>query len=410
MTFLKRCRSCNSEKLEKFLSLGETTLANTYLSEDQLNQKENKFPLETVICEDCKLVQLSYIVPPELMFKNYLYVTSTTKTFREHFTKMAEEVTKMFNLGKNSLVVDIGSNDGLLLKGFQNFGVSTIGVEPAENLISIALENGVETINDFFNENVVDEIIKRKGKADVVTGNNVFAHIHDIKDVVKNVKNLLKDNGIFIVEVQYLVDKIQKLTFDNIYHEHLTYYTLTTIKRFFEMNDMEVFNVQRVDTHGGSIRVFVQKKNGKHEVSNSINNILEEEKKLDVENIKTYEEFAKKVYAVKSKLLGFLDRIKKEGKSIVGYGAPAKATTLLGFCGIGTNYLDYIVEDNPLKHGLYTSGGHIPIVNPKMLDESKPEYALILAWNFTKEILEKNSKYREQGIKFIIPLPEPRIV
>lgn len=405
-----KCRICKNEKLKTFLSLGTTPLANSFLSKEDLKKEEKRFPLELCFCDNCKLVQLTFIVPSEDMFSNYVYLSSTTKTFQKHFSEMAEHITKSFSLSKNSLAVDIGSNDGILLKGFQKSDVQVIGVEPAANVAKIAEENGVETINDFFNENVVREIIKRKGKADVITATNVFAHIDDIDSVIENVKYLLKDEGIYVIEIQYFVDTIEQMTFDNIYHEHMSYYTLTSLDYFFKKHDMKVFRVERVPTHGGSLRVFTAKNSSMHKVHQSVRKLLEYEKNIGIDNFETYRKFGEKVYSVKEKLINYIKNIKKQSKTIAAYGAPAKGNTLLNFCSIGKDYIEYIVEDNPLKQGLFAPGTHIPVVNPKMLDDKTPDYILILAWNFADEILSKTKKYAEKGVKFIITLPEPRIV
>jgi len=405
-----KCGSCGNENLKKVLSLGKTPLANSLLTREQLSQQEEVYPLEIVYCENCNLCQLSYVVHPEKMFKNYPYVTSTTETFKKHFTNMAKEITEEFGLGKGSLVVDIGSNDGLLLRGFKEKGIGVVGIEPAENICEIARKEGIDTICDFLNEDVVGNILKLKGKADVITGNNVFAHISDIKDVVKNVKSLLKEEGVFVIEVQYLLDNIKNLTFDNIYHEHLYYYGVLSLNEFFNKQEMEIFKVKHVDTHGGSLRVFVQKKGSKYAVDSSVDEMIRKEKEFGLYKIETYEKFAEKVYSIKEKLKEKLKEIKKQNKKIVGYGAPAKATTSLNFYGINKDYIDYIVEDNPLKHGLTVPGVRIPIASREELERNLPDYIVILAWNFAEEILRKNEALKEKGVKFIIPSPELKIV
>ena len=410
MLLIMKCRICSSKNLEKFLSLGESPLANNFLKKEDLEKEELKFPLELVFCNICQLVQLSYVVDPKLMFKNYVYVSSTSNTFRQHFTKMAEDLKKDFNLDENSLAIDIGSNDGVLLNGLQKFNIKVTGVEPATNVAKIAEENGVETINDFFNKEVVNKIIDKKGKADVVTACNVFAHIDNINSVIENVKLLLKDSGIFVIEVQYLVNTIEDMTFDNIYHEHLSYYSLTALKYFFEKRNMEIFNAIKILTHGGSLRVFTQQKNNKRKINENVNKILDHEKKIGINNIEVYKEFADKVYSVKEKLNSYIQNIKKGNRIIVGYGAPAKSTTLLNFCSIRKKEIDYIIDDNPLKIGLYTPGTHIPVLSSGELEKNTPDYIIILAWNFAPEILKKTKKYTDKGVKFIIPLPEPRIV
>ncbi|MBU89927.1 SAM-dependent methyltransferase [Candidatus Woesearchaeota archaeon] len=403
------CRICRNEAIKVFLSLGKSPLANSFLSKEELENKENTYPLELAFCDNCKLVQLTYVVPPELMFKNYIYVSSTSNTFKIHFSKMARDICNCFNLNNGSLVVDIGSNDGLLLKNFQKLGIQTMGIEPAANLVKIAEQDGIETINGFFNNDAVKRVIGKKGHADVVTANNVFAHIDDIDNVTDNVKTLLKEDGIFVIEVQYLVDTMEKMTFDNVYHEHLSYYTLTSLSYFFKKHRMEIFDVQRVDSHGGSLRVFIKKSEGNHEIHKEVEETLEYEKGIGINDIEIYKNFSNKVYHVKERLVSYIRDIKAQKKSIAGYGAPAKSTTLLNFCNIGRDFIDYIVDDNPLKIGLYSPGTHIPVVSSSMLEKKRPDYILILAWNFAEEILKKTGKYADQGVKFIIPLPEPKI-
>ncbi|MBI4438996.1 class I SAM-dependent methyltransferase [Candidatus Woesearchaeota archaeon] len=403
------CRVCGNKELQNILSLGESPLANSFLHQKDIPNEEF-YPLELCMCRNCKLLQLSHVVSPEKMFRNYLYVTSTTKTFRDHFANMAEDLTTELGLRKGALAVDIGSNDGLLLKGFQAKGLSTIGVEPATNIAMMAEQSGVETINDFFNTNAANEIIRRKGKAELITATNVFAHVNDIKTLTHNVKSLLKDNGTFVIEIQYFMDTIEQMTFDNIYHEHLSYFTLTSLNNFFNTQGMRIFHIEHVDSHGGSLRVYIQKDNGQQETKNTVHNLLDHEQKKGINDTQLYTDFAKKVNATKNTLTSEIRKIRAAGKTIAGYGAPAKSTTLLNFCGIGKNEISYIAEDNPLKTGLLTPGTHIPVVNPAMLDENTPDYILILAWNFATEILQKTMKHAEKGTRFIIPLPTPRIV
>lgn len=405
-----KCRICRNGGLKKILSLGQTPLANSFLSRDDLEKEEEKFPLEIFFCGNCKLVQLGIVVPAELMFRNYVYVSSTSGTFRMHFARMAEEISHSFRLDEKSLAVDIGSNDGILLKGFKKVNVQTIGVEPATNVAMIAEKDGIETINDFFGKKSVDEIIKRKGHADVVTAANVFAHIDDIHDVAENVKLLLKKDGIFVIEVQYLADMIEQMTFDNIYHEHLSYFALIPLSHFFKLHGMEVFDAKRADSHGGSLRVFIKKQGGSHAVKDAVAEILDYERKLGIDDFGMYAEFASKISNTKKEFAANIKMLKGRGSKIAAYGAPAKSTTLLNFCGIGADCIDYIIDDSPLKVGLYAPGTHIPVVSSKMLDDERPDYVVILAWNFAKEILEKTRKYAEQGVKFIVPLPEFRIV
>lgn len=404
------CRICGSSEVRPFLRLGETALANSYLSERQLSSSEPEFPLEVAFCPKCCLVQLTFVVPPELLFKHYLYVTSTSNTFRVHFTQMAESIVRQFGLGSGSLAVDIGSNDGLLLRGFLKFGVKVVGVEPASNVAKIAEADGIYTINDFFTSAVVDRILAENGKADIITANNVFAHTTTIHDIAEDVKRLLKDDGVFVIEAAYLVDMLEQMTFDAVYHEHLFYYSLTTLDYFFRLHGMLIFRVEHVSSHGGSLRVFVKKESSSMPVEQPVSDMLYAEERKGVRSFSTYAGFAGRVESARSSLVSLLRRLKSSGASIAAYGAPAKATTLLSFCNIGKETIDYIVDDSPLKQGLFMPGSRIPIVSQKMLDEKTPDYILILAWNFADEILKKTKPYADRGVKFIIPFPEPVVV
>ena len=405
-----KCRSCGSQEVKEFLSLGRTPLANSFLTKDDLMKKESYYPLALAFCGTCFLVQLTHVVDPLKLFSHYVYVSSTTKTFHYHFGEMAKKLIERFSLSADSVVVDIGSNDGLLLKFFKERGVEVIGVEPASNLAQIANDQGIETINAFFDNGVADTILTQKGKVDVITANNVFAHIANIHDVTENVKRVLKEEGVFVIEFQYFFDTIQDMTFDNVYHEHLYYYTLMSITHFFQSHGMVVFDVEHVDTHGGSLRVYVQKDSCKRPVAASVPKLLEEEEKKGVKDIALYQAFSSKVKSVKEGVVTCLNQLKEEGKLIVGYGAPAKSTTLLHYCGISNKEISYIVEDNPMKQGLYTPGTHITIFGPQQLVERKPDVILILAWNFAKEILEKHKNLHEKGVQFLIPLPQPRLL
>ncbi|HLD12129.1 MAG TPA: class I SAM-dependent methyltransferase [Candidatus Nanoarchaeia archaeon] len=404
------CRICNNPEPEVFLSLGETPLANNFVPEEKIHEVDPTYPLAVFFCNTCKSVQLTYTVPPELMFKNYVYVTSTTKTFREHFTHLAKTLTERFQLGKNSLAVDIGSNDGLLVKGFTNNGVTALGVEPADNLAAQANKEGIETINDFFSKKTVHHITSKKGKASLVTANNVFAHIDNLHDVIENVKGLLTNDGVFIFEVAYLVDMMKNMTFDAIYHEHIYNHAFTPLNYLMNMHQLQIFDVEHISTHGGSLRVYVKRPEGKWDITPNVKKFLKEEDDFGINTIATYRNFAKKVEKTKEVLTNYLTTLKQQGKKIVGYGAPAKTTTLLHYCNIGKDQIDYIVEDNPLKAGLYTPGNHIPAVPSERLKEDKPDYVLITAWNFAKEIIEKNKEHMDNGVKFIVPLPEPQII
>lgn len=404
----KGCRVCKNRTLYKFLKLGPTPPANSILKQEQLLLKETFYPLDIYLCPECSLVQLKDVVSPKTLFTDYVYLTGMAMTMKQHFHLLAVEVVNDFNLSKDDLVIDIGSNDGTLLKGFRHLGIKTLGIEPSTNIALIAKREGIETINDFFSVGVAKKIVQSKGHAQVITGTNVFAHINDLDGTLQAVDNLLTSDGIFIIEVPYLVDLLSKTEFDTMYHEHLSYFSLRSLVTLFKRFNLELFDVKRIPVHGGSIRCYVRRVPS--EIKSSVHQLLSLEKDLKLGIVDTYLEFATKVKNTRIQLTSFLKRLKEEGNGIIGYGATAKGNTLLNYCKIGTEILDYIIDNTPFKQGLYTPGMHIPIMHPNRLVKDMPDYVLLLAWNYLDEILEKEQKYRELGGKFIVPLPEPKIV
>lgn len=404
------CRICKNETLQKFLDLGRQPLANSFLTGDELKKPEPTYPLSLFFCSNCGLVQLDYVVNPELMFKNYLWVSGTSDTVPLHFQQLAEESTKISKADKNSLVVDIGSNDGTLLKGFRNIGVRTLGVEPAANIAEIARKSGIETVNDFFNSQTAERIRNDYGGAKIITATNVMAHIDNSYDLLSGVNVLLEEDGVFVIEVPYLVDMIEKNEFDTAYHEHLSYFAIRPLVKLFENFGMEIFDVKRFPIHGGTIRVYVKKKSSNLKISNSVNELLELEKNIGLDKFDTYLQFAERIRKLKEDLLSILKKLKSENKKIIGYGAPAKGNTLLNYFQIGADLLDYIADKNPLKHNLYTPGMHIQVVPVDRIEKDKPDYMLILAWNFSDEIIKQQQKFKEAGGKFIVPIPQPKIL
>ncbi|OGG59322.1 hypothetical protein A3C86_01570 [Candidatus Kaiserbacteria bacterium RIFCSPHIGHO2_02_FULL_49_16] len=401
------CRLCGSHSLTRIISFGETPLANSYRLLSDKNP-EVFAPLIVNFCNDCKLVQLRDVVPPDILFKHYLYVSGTSLAFVEHFANYAKNVTGRFSLSSKSLVIDIGSNDGVLLSQFKKLGVRILGIDPAKNIAEDATKRGIQTIADFLTAETAQKIASEHGKARVITANNVFAHTDDVAGFVESMKILLAENGVFIFEVQYLKDLIEKNLFDIIYHEHLCYYHLSPLVSFFKLLGLSVFDVERVGTHGGSIRVFVGWNNGGHEQHPRVDKLLIEEEILNT--LAPYKTFAKRIAENRVKVLALLNGIKKSGKRIAGYGAPAKATTFCYALGIGRSTLDYIVDDAPMKQGRVMPGTHIPIKSPSFLYEDKPDYCLILAWNFADSIMQNHARFKKQGGKFIVPMPEPRIL
>jgi 2-polyprenyl-3-methyl-5-hydroxy-6-metoxy-1,4-benzoquinol methylase len=386
--------------------LGKTPLANSYLTKEQLKEPEPSFPLETYFCEKCGLVQLLDIVPGDVLFRNYLYISSTAPSYIQHFEMFAKEIVERFKLTRDSFVVEMGSNDGIFLIPLKKLGVRTLGVDPAENIAKIAAQSGVETYVDFFTEATAGKILEQKGKAAVIAGSNVFAHIDDLDEVLRGVNVLLDDDGVFVVEATHMVDMLQKRIFDLIYHEHVSYYCVRPLQHMLRRFDMEIFDVKKVPTAGGSIRVYAKKVRGRHPISDSVSEFLELEKKLGMDKLETYLNYGVEIESIKKNLIGLLEQLKSQGKRIVGYGAAAKGNTLLNYFGIGINILDYIVDKSPLKHGLYTPGMHIPIVSPDKINQDNPDYVLILAWNFADDIIKQHQDYASRGGKFIVPLPE----
>lgn len=402
------CRICGSKKLYKFLSLGPTPLANNLLRNDQLDDVEQYYPLDVYFCSNCYLIQLLDVVFPEVMFKEYVYVTGASRPMQTHFSGLAEDAITDFKFDKDSLVVDIGSNDGTLLQSFSRFGLRVLGIEPASNIARLAVANGIPTINEFFNEDCAMNVCKRYGHADIITATNVFAHIDDLESLLHGINRLLSGSGVFIIEVPYLLNLLNKMEFDTIYHEHLSYFAIHPLVYLFRKFGMEIVNVKQIPVHGGSIRIFVQRlpKQQSKNVTNLL--LMEQEAKLDL--LETYTKFAEDVDLVKKKLVKLLKTLKNKKSRITGYGATAKSNTLLNYCEIGTDILDYISDTTLFKQGRYTPGMHIPIVPEEKFHEDLPDYALLLAWNYAEEILQKESKYRKKGGKFISPIPEPKVI
>lgn len=408
--YSSNCRICGSRNLKEFLNLGEMPLANGFLREEELKLAEPKYPVDISYCQDCGLTQLVSIVPKELLFRTYPYFSSVSLTFKLHCENLAKEVIEKFKFPSDSLVVEIGSNDGVLLKIFKKYNFRILGIEPAVNVARVAQEEGVDTINEFFSEELAYRIANEIGKADVILALNVFNHLHFIEDVMRGIKYLLKEKGIFVIEVPYFLDLINKNSFDTMYHEMHSYFSLRPLKVLFNQFDMEIIDVKRIDIHTGSIRIYVKKKENPLKIEDTVELLLEEEVKLGLYNIKNYLKFIERINSIKIKLNEILENIKREGKRIIGYGAAAKGNVLLNYCNIRKDILDYIVDATPWKQGLYTPGTHIPVYLIEKFRKDNPDYVLILPWNFAKEIMEKEKEFMRRGGKFIIPLPYPQIV
>jgi nucleoside-diphosphate-sugar epimerase/quercetin dioxygenase-like cupin family protein len=394
--YKKECRSCGNTDLKDVVSLGLSPLANNLLNS---SEEENKlYPLEVKFCNECKNSQLSFVAPPREMFDNYLYVSSTAHSFRSHFENAAVKYASEFNLNENTLVVDIGSNDGIFLSPLIKMGIKSIGVEPAKNISDLANSNGILTINSYFDSEVVNSIIKEHGKAKIVTASNVFAHSDELVNITKSVFDLLEEDGTFIVEVQYFYDTLKDLTFDNIYHEHCNYWTVTSLNNFFKNLGFSINKVERINTHGGSIRVYVDRKSNP---DGSVSKLLNEEDQYGMNTIEIYKEFSERVEETKNNVLKNMNFLKSKFKNISAYGSPAKATTALNYFGIDSSFIDFTVEDNSLKVGKLIPGVNIPIRDKKYLIEDRPDVVIVLAWNFVEEIKKNNKEIVDLGTQFI---------
>lgn len=399
------CRICQKKQLELFLQLGPSPLANSFVSREQF-KTEQFFPLDVYFCHNCSFVQLGHVVEATSLYKQYIYIPSTANTMLVHFGQLAAECILFLNLTTKSFVVDIGSNDGTLLKHFAIHGIRTLGVDPAKNLARLANESGIETVTNFFNSQTARRILQRKGKADLITATNVFAHVDNIHEFLEGIEILLSENGVFVIEFPYLVDLIEKNEFDTIYHEHLSYFTVSPLLLLFDNFDLEIFDIKRIGIHGGSLRVFVRRGKRSSDSSKSVKMLIKLEKKGHLNKIITYRQFAKRVKLLRDSLLRLLQKIKSQRQEIVGLGAPAKGNTLLNYCGITQDLISFIADSTPTKWGLFTPGTHIPIYEEKRLSNRYPDYLLILAWNFAEEIIKKQAEFQQQGGKFIIPIPQ----
>jgi len=354
-------------------------------------------------------VQLTEAVPPNLMFEEYLYVSSASDTLKAHLEDLSHLIVQRCHLGTNDLVIDVGCNDGTLLDGFRRHGVRTLGVDPAQNLAEFSRDKGLNRYVGFFDSKTAKEIVKKWGKASVITATNTFPHIPDLQDFIQGLRLTLKPDGVFIAEMHYLLDLLEQGAFDTIYHEHISYWALRPMMHLFEKNEMQIMHVERLPLHHGQLRVFVQPQN-EHRADPSVAEVLETESVRGIDRPETFRRFARKTRQIKQDLQEMMGRLRSQGKRVVGYGAPAKGNTLLSFLGIGPESLDYIVDRSPLKQGLYTPGAHIPVVAPERLLADQPDYVLLLAWNFVDEILQQQAEYRERGGKFIIPVPRVQVI
>lgn len=405
---LEVCRSCGSNNLLLFLQLGPTPVPNGFLKSHHRHKAERFYPLDVCFCKDCGLVQLAHVVSPKVMFKNYVYIPSTSETMRTHFASLARQAIKKTAAKPGDLVLDIGSNDGTLLSSFKTQKMKILGVDPAENLAKKANQEGINTVCALFTKELAKEIKRKYGLVKIITATNVVAHVHDLHDFLEGIKVLLSDRGLFIAEFPYLYDLIEKVEFDTIYQEHLSYFSITPFEKLLSRHNLSLVDIQRLPIHGGSIRVFVSKKVVKR--SRKVTALLKLETKKGILEPETYLKFRKRVDKIRHELVQLLWGLRLKNKKVVGYGASAKGNIILNYCRIGPETLDYIVDSISYKQGKFTPGMHIPIFPEAKLLEDQPDYTLLLAWNFADEIIKKQTEYRKKGGKFIFALPKLTIV
>lgn len=404
------CRLCGGRDLELVLELAPTPPANAFVSPKDAATPQERFPLDVHFCRKCGHVQLLDVVDPALLFEDYVYVSGTSPVFVKHFDDYAHDVIAKFAPKPGSLVVDVGSNDGTLLAAFKKRGFKVLGVDPAKAIAAEATKKGIETLAAFFTPELAKKLRAGRGPAAVVTANNVFAHADDLRGIAEGVRALLAEDGVFVFEVSYLLDVFEKTLFDTIYHEHLAYHSVGPLEKFFASVGLELIEAERVGSHGGSLRGTVQREGGPRKKGASVARRLEEERKAGLDKPETLKAFARQIDARKKELTQLLAKLKKEGKRVAGFGAPAKATTLMHHFGLSADALEFVVDDSPLKQGLLTPGLHVPVVASAELYARKPDYVLILAWNFAEPIIAKHAKFREQGGRFIVPLPKVEVI
>ena len=399
------CRLCGGSSLTKVLALTPTPPANAFVTEAELAAPQPAYPLDVWLCNGCGHVQLLDVVDPRILYAHYVYVSGTSPVFVRHFEQYAQYVGSQFRPAPGSLALDIGSNDGTLLRFFKQAGHRVLGIEPAEEISEASRQAGIPTLTGFFSEPLAQRIAGEHGRASVVTANNVAAHIDDLAGVMRGVAKLLAADGVFVFEVSYLVDVFEKTLFDTIYHEHLDYHTVEPLVPFFASCGLQLIEAMRVDSHGGSLRGVAQLAGGPRKVGASVGALVARERELKLRDAETFRAFGARIAKVGSELTGLLGKLKREGKRIAGFGAPAKATTLLYHLGITPQLVDFIVDDSPLKQGRYTPGMHIPVVPAQALYDRKVDYTVILAWNFAEPIMKKHSAWHDGGGRFIVPLP-----
>jgi len=400
-----KCRFCATPLRHSFVDLGMSPLCQTHIEPHQLNHMEPFYPLHAWVCHSCFLVQLEQYVAPSDIFSDYAYFSSYSDSWVEHARRYAEHMKGLLQLGPGSKVMEIASNDGYLLQHFVRAGVPSLGIEPAANVAQAAIAKGIATTVKFFGEQSAREIAAEHGQPDLLLGNNVLAHVPDINDFVKGMKVLLKRGGVITMEFPHLQQLMQQNQFDTIYHEHFSYLSWVAVERIFRHHGLALFDVEELPTHGGSLRIYAAHIEDNKPLSARARGLREREINLGFERLETYADFEARVKDTKRKLLRFLIDAKAAGKKIAGYGAPGKGNTLLNYCGIRTDFLDYTVDRSPHKQGRYTPGTHIPILHPDVIRATRPDLLLILPWNLKEEIMQQAAFIREWGGAFVVPIP-----
>ncbi|UXR94518.1 class I SAM-dependent methyltransferase [Agrobacterium tumefaciens] len=404
------CRLCSSPLVHTFVDLGMSPPCESFVAADAANDVEPFYPLHAFVCDECFLVQLQEYVAPENIFTEYAYFSSFSDSWVAHAKRYCDMVIERFALGESSFVVELASNDGYLLQHFLTSNIPMLGIEPAVNVAKVAIGKGIPTLTEFFNEALATDMAARGQKADLIIGNNVLAQVPDINDFVAGMKALLKPDGVITLEFPHIEKLIEENQFDTIYHEHFSYFSLLTIEKMARRHGLKVFDVEEIPTHGGSLRVFFSHEDSNFPREARVDSLLERELNAGLDRIETYTAFSEAVRQTKRNLLSFLIRLKEMRKSICAYGAPGKGNTLLNYCGIGTDFIDFAVDRNPYKHGRLTPGMHIPIRPVSEIQRIKPDYVLILPWNLKTEIVAQMNDIRNWGGKFIVPIPDISII